>query len=351
MSLSVGIVGLPNVGKSTLFNALTKLQVEASNYPFCTIEPNKGVVKVPDERLDKLSQIVTPKQIIPTTIEFIDIAGLVKNSHQGEGLGNQFLAHIRECDVICLVLREFKDDNVSHTHGKINPQDDKQIIINELINADLQTIEKKLVKTTKEAKGRDKELLFEKELLEKIKAYLEKGTMVRELKLQEREREIISELFLITNKPIIYIINTNAEYSNDDQDKNTIILNVKQEEEISKLPEEEQDEYIKELKLDSSGLTKLIQASYQILNLITFFTVQNNILQAWTIKQNTKAPQAAGRIHTDFEQGFIRVEIINWEKLIETGSEQSAREKGLIRTEGKDYIVQDGDVCHFLFSK
>ncbi len=354
MSLSIGIVGLPNVGKSTLFNLLTKKGVEAANYPFCTIDPNVGVVKVPDYRLQKLAEISHPKQIIPTTIEFVDIAGLVAGASKGEGLGNQFLAHIRECDAICEVIRDFKDNNIIHVNGHIDPKDDQETINTELILADLSSIEKRLDKSRREAKSGNKELIHNTEILEKIYEHLAAGKSARELVFAEEDLFFVKNLNLLTNKPILYLLNIDENYQESDLNKISDFLlkiNVKLEEEIMNLPEDEQAEYIKELGLKQSGLDKLIQISYKLLGLETFFTTGSDETRAWTVKKGSKAPQAAGEIHTDFIKGFIRAEIINWEKLVECGSEPKARELGLIRTEGKDYIVQDGDVCHFLVSK
>lgn len=354
MSLSIGIVGLPNVGKSTLFNALTRNKAEASNYPFCTIDPNIGVVKVPDERLGKLAAISKPEKVLPTIIEFVDIAGLVKGAHRGEGLGNQFLFHIRECDAICEVVRDFKDNNIIHVDGSIDVRRDKETISLEFIMADLESVIRQLVKASKDAKSGDKELIKKKEILEKIKGQLNQGKAVREMEFSKEEKGLVRNFNLLTTKPTIYVVNADditLLRQAGDSTQEEIFLNVKQEEEIVNLDDKEREEYIKELGLEQSGLEKLIKISYRLLGLITFLTTGPKETRAWTVRRGAKAPEAAGVIHTDFEKGFIRVEVINWEKFIEVGGEQAAKEKGLIRTEGKDYIIQDGDVCNFLFSK
>ncbi len=353
MALSIGIVGLPNVGKSTLFNVLTKKKVEASNYPFCTIDPNVGVVKVPDERLEKIAKVSQPAKIIPTFIEFTDIAGLVKGAHEGEGLGNQFLSHIRECDAICEVIRDFKDPNIIHVEGEVNPASDQETINMELIFADLKTIEKRLEKVIKELKGNNKEAQKQKEILENIKNILDQGKAVREMTFKDDDLIFVKSLNLLTIKPIIYALNSDEPDQEVDfnWDGEIIKINVKMEEEIASLPEEEQVEYLQELNISQSGLDKLISTSYKLLGLETFFTTGKDETRAWTIKKGIKAPQAAAEIHTDFEKGFVRAEVINWEKFIEAGNEIKAKELGLVRTEGKDYVVKDGDICNFLINK
>ena len=351
MPLSIGIVGLPNVGKSTLFTALTKKQAEAANYPFCTIEPNVGLVKVPDERLTKLAEISKPEKIIPTVIEFVDIAGLVKGASTGEGLGNQFLSHIRECDAICEVVRQFEDNNIIHVHNKIDPDGDRETINLELILADLSTVTKRLDKVSREARTGNKESVITKEILERLSNQLESGKPARGLEFTDEEKIIVKQLGLITIKPLLYVLNANetdAHISHAWTDGKVISIDAKLEAEISSLPEEEQQVYIQELGLKESGLDRLIRAGYELLGLITFFTTGKDETRAWTVQQGAKAPEAAGVIHTDFTKGFIRAEVINWQAFVTANGEVEAKSKGIIRTEGKEYIVQDGDVCNFL---
>jgi len=353
--MQVGIIGLPNVGKSTLFKALTKKQVDASNYPFCTIDPNVGVVAVPDERLDKIFQTTKSEEKIPTAIEFVDIAGLVKNAHKGEGLGNQFLSHIREVDAIVEVLRNFEDKNVTHVEGDINPERDKDIIHLELVMADLQTIEKRLEKVSKEAKSGDKKAIKVLKVLEVLKAKLENGKLASESKLDDEEKFLIKDLNLLTLKPIIFVNNVHKQdtrykiqdtkkfQTSNSKNQNILEIDAKKEAELAELSEQE----LKEINIERTGLDKLIRASYDILELITYFTSGEKETRAWTVRKGAKAPEAAGRIHTDFEKGFIRAEVCNWKDYVDVGGELKAKEKGLIRLEGKDYVVKDGDVIYF----
>lgn len=356
--LSIGIVGLPNVGKSTLFNALTKCQAEASNYPFCTIDPNVGIVKVPDERLEKLAEVSKSAEIIPTVVEFVDIAGLVKNAHQGEGLGNQFLSHIREVDAICEVVRAFNDDNIIHVDGKIDPASDVETIKLELIFADLATLDKRLNVLAKESasKSQDKELKKKVEIMQRIKTALENNQMANTLNLDKKEKDLVKEFNLLTIKPILYALNLseeqikNQDFNNPLPEETVIPICAKTEAELADLSETEKQEYLNELGLKASGLNQLITAAYQKLNLITFFTSGPKETRAWTVENGAKAPETAGRIHTDFEKGFIRADVINWQDLVKTGSEAKAKEQGLLKTEGKNYVTQDGDVMVFKFS-
>ena len=344
--LKIGIVGLPNVGKSTLFKALTKKKVDISNYPFCTIDPNIGVVEVPDERLSALAKAFPRPKIIPPVIEFVDIAGLVKDAHKGQGLGNQFLAHIREVDAILEVVRFFEKEDVAHVEESINPQRDVEILERELIAKDLETIEKKLEKLLKQIKSQDKKAKKEYQLLLSLKKSLEEGKKVIDLEIEEKEKAIIKDLFLLTAKPILYVYNVRGNDVKIPQElanKNYIVLDVKLEEELEEMPETEMQELGIKPKIG-----KLIKKAYQLLNLVIFFTMNENEIRAWEIKKGTKAPQAGGKIHSDFEEKFIRCEVIQWDKLIKAGSWQKAKEKGLINIAGRDYVVQDGDVIYFI---
>ena len=355
MSFSVGIVGLPNIGKSTIFKALTRKQVDASNYPFCTIDPNIGVVTVPDKRLDRLAEVEKSAKIIPTVIEFVDIAGLVKNAHKGEGLGNQFLANIREVDAIVQVLRYFKDENVIHVDNRIDPMSDMRTVNLELIMADLQTVEKRLEKASKEAKGQDKDAIILRDLLIKIQEHLNQEKLLIDLGLDKEEDLLIKNLNLLTNKPFLYILNISEDQVNEALPDNIkkiepVLICAKTESELADLSEDEAKEYLIELNINITGLDQLIKQAYQKLNLITFFTAGEKETRAWTVVNNSKAPQAAGKVHTDFEKGFIRAEVVNWEILIKAGSWNKAKELGKVTDEGKEYITQDGDVMIFKYS-
>lgn len=360
--MKIGIVGLPNVGKSTLFNSMTKAGAESANYPFCTIEPNVGMVTVPDKRLEVLSKMFSSKKIVPTYIEFVDIAGLVKGASKGEGLGNKFLSHIREVDSIVEVVRCFEDENVVHVDGSVDPVRDVEIINLELIYADLDTIAKRKGKVEKNLKA-DKSYLKEFELLERIENVLEEGNPARSINLNEEEELMIKEMQLLTRKPIIYVANIDEESigsKNDMVDKleeyaktenaKVIPLSVKIEEEISSLNDDEKKEMLEAMGLEESGLDKLIVASYDILGLMSFLTAGEMETRAWTIKKGTKAPEAAGKIHSDIQRGFIKAEIVSYDDLVEAGSIVKAREKGLVRMEGKDYIMQEGDIVEFRFN-
>lgn len=357
MSFSIGIIGLPNVGKSTLFKALTKKQVDTSNYPFCTIDPNVGVVNVPDERLDALAKISQSEKVLPTTIEFVDIAGLVKNAHQGEGLGNQFLSNIREVDAICQVVRDFHNPDITHVQGKIDPKNDIEIINLELIMADLSTVTKRISDVQGKAHSGDKEAAQLLEIYAKIKNSLDENLPASTVKLNPEKQKLTSDLNLLTAKPMLYVLNIDE---NDIKEKSKLMINdqysminisAKIESELVELPPNEQKEYLAELGLKQSGLDRLITASYQLLNLITYFTSGPKETRAWTITENTKAPQAAGKIHTDFEEGFIKAEVTGWQDFVNSNGEHHAKEKGLMHLEGKNYLVQDGDICLFHFSK
>ena len=364
--MKLGIVGLPNVGKSTLFNAITKAGAEAANYPFCTIEPNVGVVTVPDERVTKLSEIYNSKKTIYTTIEFCDIAGLVKGASKGEGLGNKFLGHIREVEAIVHVVRCFDDSNVVHVDGKINPVSDIETINMELIFSDLEVLERRIAKATKMLKG-DKSLQKEIDLLTRISDFLAQGKVARMMELDSEDAAFVKSLDLLTFKPVIYAANVSEEDAADGSEDNehvaavrklaeeegsqVVVISAKVEAELSELDDEERDMFLEELGISESGLDKLIKSSYALLNLISFITTGEDETRAWTIKRGTLAPQAAGKIHTDFEKGFIRSETISYDKLMEAGGKLSAaKEHGWLRSEGKDYEVKDGDICHFLFN-
>ncbi|RAL23397.1 redox-regulated ATPase YchF [Thermoflavimicrobium daqui] len=365
MGLTTGIVGLPNVGKSTLFNAITQAGAESANYPFCTIDPNVGVVDVPDERLDRLAEIVNPQRIIPTSVQFVDIAGLVKGASQGEGLGNKFLSHIREVDAIIHVVRCFEDENITHVAGKVDPASDIETINLELVLADLESVEKRLERVARQKKSGDKAAIQEHELLTRLQEVLAEGSPARSLDLSDEEKLIIKSLNLLTLKKMLYAANV-GEAEVADPEQNPYVQIVKQiaakegadvvtvsaqvEAEIAELDAEERKAFLAELGLETSGLDRLINAAYRLLGLITYFTAGEKEVRAWTIREGTKAPQAAGVIHTDFERGFIRAEVISYTDLIRVGSLAHAREKGLLRLEGKDYVVQDGDIITFRFN-
>ncbi|WP_422126668.1 redox-regulated ATPase YchF [Thioalkalivibrio sulfidiphilus] len=362
MSLKCGIVGLPNVGKSTLFNALTRAGIQAENYPFCTIDPNVGVVPVPDPRLDALASIVKPEKVIPTAMEFVDIAGLVAGASQGEGLGNQFLAHIRETDAIAHVVRCFENDDVIHVAGRVDPLSDIEVINTELALADLETVEKALNRLTRSAKSGDKEAVARKNVAEKVQAVLAEGKAARAADLDDEERRLLRELHLITAKPAMYIANVNE----DGFENNPLLDRVREyaaaehaqvvpvcaaiEAEIAQLEDDEKTEFLAEMGLSEPGLNRVIRAAYELLGLQTFFTAGPKEVRAWTVKRGATAPKAAGVIHTDFEKGFIRAEVVGYEDFIAGKGEQGAKDAGKWRLEGKEYVMKEGDVVHFRFN-
>lgn len=363
MNIKIGIVGLPNVGKSTLFKALTKKQVEAANYPFTTIEPNVGVVAVPDERLDALAKLSNSAKVVPTIVEFVDIAGLVRGAHKGEGLGNKFLSHIREVAAIAEVVRVFEDSNVTHVHGKLDPADDIVAIDTELGLADLETVEKRLLSVARMAKSGAPEAVLEHTVLLKLKTALDGGRPARSVPLTDEEKPIVRQLSLLTNKPTMYVVNLSEEQYRDPKIREkslsllklpagvtSVPISAKIESELAELEPADRAVFLKELGLKNSGLDDVIKAAYQVLGLITFLTTGPDETRAWTVRQGAHAPEAAGAIHTDFERGFIKAETVYWKDLVDAGGYARAREKAKVRAEGKEYVVKDGDVIEFKFN-